>query len=467
RCVFKHHVYLCVVSTALMAGLSLITSHTSKAYAEQNCGSKGGGVVKTISGGEPIVCDRSSGTRTLNSSGGGEIKIDMDKGSGKAAGAAVTVTGQGTNITIIAKKLTVKGGSGDKPVIKVYDGGALTLNEEVNVTGVTEMQKAIVVEGQGSSVTLNGVLKGIERGEVKVSNEGMVVLGEKVTGIEEVKVKINDGGMVTLMEDVTFNNGSEAGIKITGSGAGKASVIGVGKTMTVTKGSGIEVEAGSGKVDATVMMLKIKGGSGGTGEMTMNMVEVSGFTVGVNAKSGTVNINGKSTIEVIAGGTGLWVGGTGNASMMGGKITGSGGGSGTGMNVQNGTGTLTSVDISKFGKGVEATGGKLKINMGSITFESGRGNWGMKASGEASATLTNMTIEGTGSGQGTGTGVVMESMGKTLTMMGVNILQVKMGVKVETGAVADLTKVTIKGGWGDGNGVICDGDGDNEWGGED
>ncbi|WP_152023195.1 hypothetical protein [Bartonella bovis] len=239
RCVFKHHVYLCVVSTALMAGLAL-TSHTSKAYAQaHNCGSGGSGVVKTISSDQPIVCD-SRGTRILNSSSREEININMDRHSREEA--AVTVK-NGADITIIKKLKVINGSGSGKPVIKVYGGGKLTLNQEVDVEGAT-IKKEIEVEGRNSSVTLNGVLTGIERGEVKVSKGGMVVLGEGVKGIEEVKVKINDGGGTVRFDgNVTFNNGSEAGIQITGNGAGKATVMGVGKagemvTMTVN-GKGV------------------------------------------------------------------------------------------------------------------------------------------------------------------------------------------------------------------------------------
>ncbi|WP_146023870.1 hypothetical protein, partial [Bartonella bovis] len=148
-----------------MAGLAL-TSHTSKAYAQaQNCG-RGGGSVGVVSGNEPIVCDRSSGTKTLNSSSGGEIEINMNTGSGEAA---VTVK-NGANITIVAKKLKVTGSKGSGlPVIKVLSGGKLTLNQEVDVKGVTGMiKKEIVVDGSESSVTLKGVLKGFDGGEVKV-----------------------------------------------------------------------------------------------------------------------------------------------------------------------------------------------------------------------------------------------------------------------------------------------------------
>ncbi|WP_146023847.1 hypothetical protein, partial [Bartonella bovis] len=306
-----------------MAGLSFITSHT-KAYAEKlDCGSGSVVVVRGVVVYEPIVCD-GGGKRTLNSISGREIKINMDMGGGSKE-AAVTVTGQGTNITIM-KKLKVTGSKGSGlPVIKVEKGGKLTLNEEVDVKGAT-IKKEIVVDGAGSSVTLKGVLKGFERGEVKVSNEGMVVLGKGVEGIEEVKVKINDGGTVRLMRNMTFNNGTEAGIKIEGSG-GNASVIGVGSgktvTMTVkgTRADGIQMD-GTGK--ASVVMLKIVGTGSGkgvdmqneTGTMTLNMVNVSGFRVGVNAKSGKVNINGDSTITVANSGTGIMVSGSGATVKM-------------------------------------------------------------------------------------------------------------------------------------------------------
>ncbi|WP_208431901.1 hypothetical protein, partial [Bartonella bovis] len=331
RCVFKHHVYLCVVSTALMAGLALITSHTSKAYAQaHNCGS--GGVVGTVSDdNKPIVCDSSSGTKTLNSISSNEININMNKGGGSEE-AAVTVTGPGTNITIgkTLKVINGSGKSGSLPVIKVYGGGKLTLVEEVDVTKAT-IKKEIVVDGQGSSVTLNGVLKGFEG--VQVKNGGAVTLLKD--GVEIKKVEVNNGGMVTLNGNVTFNN-DEAGIKI--EGTGKASVMGVGKagemvTMTVNgKGAdGIQMDGDGGT--ANVVMLNIKGGSGagstGTGvdvqngTMELNKIEVSGFKMGVHANKGTVKLMGESKITVEDGGTGIMVSGSGaTVKMMEGSITG-------------------------------------------------------------------------------------------------------------------------------------------------
>ncbi|WP_158245041.1 hypothetical protein, partial [Bartonella bovis] len=84
----------------------------------QNCGNRGsGGVVKTISSGEPIVCD-GGGTRMLNSTSSGEIKIDMDTGSVKEA--AVTVK-NGADITIIKKITVIKGSGSGLPVINVLN----------------------------------------------------------------------------------------------------------------------------------------------------------------------------------------------------------------------------------------------------------------------------------------------------------------------------------------------------------
>ncbi|WP_146023840.1 hypothetical protein, partial [Bartonella bovis] len=445
-----------------MAGLSLITSHTSKAYAKQNCGNRGGvGVVKTIQhNDQPIVCS-SGETRILSSTrDGNEIEINMDRGPVKAAGAAVTVTGQGTNITIL-KKITVINGSGSGlPVIKVLSGGKLTLDQEVNVTGVTEMQKVIVVDGGNSSVMLNGKLTGFEG--VQVKNGGMVVLGEGVKTITGTGsgsgVVIDGGGTVRFDESVTFNNVTEAGIKIKGSGMGKATVMGNLKTMTVTKGSrgdgvGIQMDGTGGT--ASVVMLKIKGeGSGGmgvdvqNGTMTLTGVEISEFRVGVHAQNGTVKLMGESKITVEANGTGIMVGRTGNASMMGGSIKGGGSGQGTGVQ-GSGTVTLNMVDVSGVKVGVDMQGGTLEMNKGSINFTGERGSYGVRASGGATAELTKVTITGKGSGQGVG--VIKDGAG-TMTMTEVGISGVKVGVHAKSGTLnmmgGTVTFESGSGNWG-------------------
>ncbi|WP_204379483.1 right-handed parallel beta-helix repeat-containing protein, partial [Bartonella bovis] len=254
-------------------------------------------------------------------------------------------------------------------------------------------------------------------------------------------------------------------------------------------GVGIQMDGTGGT--ANVVMLKIVGsGAGSTGkgvdvqgmgEMTLNKVGIDGFKMGVHARSGKVNINGDSTITVANSGTGIMVSGNGGAvSMMQGKIMGGGGSGMYGVQGMGGTVTLTSVGIEGFKKGVEATGGKLVMMGGTVTFEDGRGNFGVKVGGTGTADLTKVTIKGTGSGQGTG--VIMES---SKTMTEVDILQVEKGVEVQrgtldmmggtvtftggagnygvhvqNGATANLTSVKIKGtGSGQGTGVYVEGTG--------
>ncbi|ENN91913.1 hypothetical protein m02_10360 [Bartonella bovis m02] len=119
--------------------------------------------------------------------------------------------------------------------------------------------------------------------------------------------------------------------------------------------------------------------------------------------------------------------------MMGGTIMGKGGG--TGVIMEGGTVKMSNVGISNVEKGVYVGGGKLVMNMGSITIKSGAGNGnygvGVGVSG-GSAELMKVTIMG--SGKGMGTGVYMGSEGKMLMMDGVKILQVEKGVSVGVGS---------------------------------
>uniref|UniRef100_UPI0013047F78 hypothetical protein n=1 Tax=Bartonella bovis TaxID=155194 RepID=UPI0013047F78 len=142
------------------------------------------------------------------------------------------------------------------------------------------------------------------------------------------------------------------------------------------------------------------------------------------------------------------------------------------------TANLTDVKIMGTGgkgKGVWMKQGTLTMTRGSIEF---KGDYGVKIeSGVTNARLTDVAIRGEGAG-GNGKGVIMESS-KTLTMTGVNISGVKMGVEATAGtltingnstimfnngrdnygvrasggATVELTKVTITGTSGQGKGV--------------
>ncbi|WP_192812521.1 hypothetical protein [Bartonella bovis] len=472
----------------MLAGLSLITSHT-KAYAQsQNC-------TIVSDNNKPIVCDKSSGTMVLNiNRGGKEIKIDMSGHSGKEA---VKITGSGTNImTTKSLKFTVTGAvKGSGPVIKVEKGGKLMLHEgvEVDVTGVTGMKKVIMVDG--GMLMVDKQLTGVEGVQVK---GGMIVLGDGVKKVVGGRSEgwggsgvefIGTGGTLMMMGDVTFEGVTE-GININGGGSGgAANVMGMGMglektTMTVkNSGSGvvgIKVQD-TGKINATVMGLKIVGSGkgvvmGGTGKGTLmlNMVEISGFEKGVEATAGTLKMMGESKITFKEGGTGLEVKGGASATMMGGKIVGSGTGSKGVVMESEGVLMLTNVDISNvggsgsngkygvkmtggtvvmmggsimgFATGVEASKGTLKM-MGGSTITVKENGTGLSVSGKASATMMGAVIKGT---DGKGYGVKMT--GGTVEMDKVGILQVEKGVEVTNGTVTMMgTTIMVKSGAGNGN----------------
>ncbi|ENN90768.1 hypothetical protein BBbe_10430 [Bartonella bovis 91-4] len=95
----------------------------------------------------------------------------------------------------------------------------------------------------------------------------------------------------------------------------------------------------------------------------------------------------------------------------------------------NGTGTLTisGVQISEVKMGVEAITGTLTIKGGEIGFKDGAGNYGVRVQNGATANLTSVTIKGEG-GNGEGSkGVWMESSGKMM-MTNVRISDVDKGV---------------------------------------
>ncbi|WP_158244993.1 hypothetical protein, partial [Bartonella bovis] len=154
--------------------------------------------------------------------------------------------------------------------------------------------------------------------------------------------------------------------------------------------------------------------------------------------------------------------GAANANITGATITG-GGATGTGV-IKDGTGTmtLTKVDISGVKVGIQVTSGNLTVNMGEIkdvqtgidmsgsgklvvnngariTVKNGVGNYGVKVGREVTANLTDVRIEGMGSGKG----VIMESS-QTLTINGGEIKNVEKAVLMKEGTVT-MTGVQISG----------------------
>ncbi|AQX30164.1 hypothetical protein BscR1v2_002090 [Bartonella schoenbuchensis R1] len=256
RCVLKHHVCLCVLSTAVLAGLALITAQT-KVYAKSlNCN----GFVNDRASGEPddprgdsetgkIECDGSGryeggygrgnmrGKRYQRVTGGiggsnGELSGNRDIDMGKDLKPAVKVYNK-ADITIVGK-LTVKDKNSKStgPAIQVESGGVLTLAGEVDIQNVN---KGIVADGKGSSVT---VLKG-----------SIGVRGDYVIGV-------SNGGTVTLMG--TNFTGVRQGIVFKGS-TGEANVMGVGAKINLANGGTGVIMQGKGRANATVMNMTIQG----------------------------------------------------------------------------------------------------------------------------------------------------------------------------------------------------------------
>ncbi|ENN91339.1 hypothetical protein m07a_02110 [Bartonella schoenbuchensis m07a] len=348
RCVLKHHVCLCVLSTAVLAGLALITAQT-KVYAESlNCNgianTYGTGVPGNPSGDNPnkrIECD-GRGMKDLS----GKRTIDMDKD----LKPAVKVHGRTTNITIVGKlTVTDNGKRNTGPAIQVYNQGVLTLAGEVSITGV---HKGIVAESKGSVIVTRGVI-GVREGGgavIEVKNGGDVML------IKEVKV--NGGGNNTGIEvggtggTVTLGGASFTGVNkgIVFKGSGNVMGGAGGATINLADGGvGIKME-GTGRDNATVMNMTINGGRGsvgaevtGEGTLVLNKVTMTNVQTGARVSNGKLTVMGGEIQASGVGGTGAEVSGGdlmlsggvkiagttmglrvagGSATMMGGKITG-------------------------------------------------------------------------------------------------------------------------------------------------
>ncbi|WP_208541685.1 right-handed parallel beta-helix repeat-containing protein [Bartonella capreoli] len=422
RRVFNHHVCLCVLSTAILAGLALMTSQ-NKVYAQaQNCKGLAGG--NQDKGKEPIVCDGTTNGSGWSVDGGwGELSgenrnIDMSVHSGQVA---VTVyNGSGGRAKIMIKsKLTVrdKSGKNNNPAIKVYNKGELVLVGGVDVTGV---QKGIEVSGSGSSVT-------VVKGTIGVKNGGGGSL-----------IEVKDGGKVMLMEGVTMKN-VKMGMKIKGNG--NASVKG-GATIEVGhSGTGVEVD---GTANANVVDMTIMGkgtGAGvlinGRGTVVMTKVTMKDVAMGARVSNGVLEMIGKSTIAVGGNGTGLEVKG-GKVMMMGGSITGNGN-TGTGVEVSgmNATVTMMGVTLKDVDTGARVSGGTLTLNGGSTIKVGGVGGNGVSVSGGDVVMMGKTTINVTGVGMG------LNVTDGTLTVTGTTTIEV--GGSGGTGMYVTGGEVTMSG----------------------
>ncbi|MEL6093923.1 beta strand repeat-containing protein [Bartonella schoenbuchensis] len=433
RRVFNHHVCFCVLSTAILAGLALMTSQT-KVYAAQNCkGLAGSG--DGDQGNGLIVCD---GKGPDGTGAGGVLsgRRDIDMGKHPRDEAAVTITGASTKIRISSElKVTNSRGSSNNMAIKVSGQGKLTV-DDATVTGV---QKGIVVEGPSSSVTIvQGTIGVRAQGGgslIEVSNNGEVVLMKDVkvgtiSGNKEV-ILIDGGGDVMLM-GTRFDN-VKTGIVVRGR-TGTATVRG-GATITL-QGSGSKGLKMEGTASANVGNVTIMGSGGkgtgaevSSGTLTLNMVQLKQLETGAKVTNGTLEILGKSTINVAAGGTGV--------------------------KVLSGTANVTSTTITlqgNGGKGLNVTNGKVKMMGGSITGK-GSETTGVEMGGSADVTLTSVTMKDVKAG------ITMEGQDGVLTLNGTTKIQVVSGgtgLEVKGSGTVTMMSGEITAG-GSGKGVVISG----------
>ncbi|WP_343358100.1 right-handed parallel beta-helix repeat-containing protein [Bartonella schoenbuchensis] len=497
RRVFNHHVCLCVLSTAILAGLALMTSQT-KVYAQaQNCKGLGG---SDDNENQPIVCDGGKDGRGSGSGGGpaksgewgvlsGENRnIDMSKHSDKAAVEVYNGSGGEAKIRISSSLKVTDNGGKNNTAIKVHKGGELVLVGDVNVTGV---KKGIVVDGRGSSVMVMTGSIGVKTGGggslIEVKNGGEVMLNKWVT-IKTVsenvngEVVINNGGTVTL-DGQDFKNVT-TGIKIKGT-TGIATVRGRATINLASSGTGLEVEG-----TANVMELNINGSGGkGTGvvingrtaNVTLNSVTMKQLETGARVTGGnaTVMMMGGS-ITVGGNGTGLDVSGmNATVTMMGTTVTGNGN-TGTGVEVtgMNAMVTMMGVTMKQLETGARVSKGTLRLNGDSTIDVTGSGS-GVSVSGSGTLMMSGMTtieVAGVGMGlnvdggtvmvtgtttievAGGGTGIYAKS--GTLMMSGMTTIEVGAGGKGlevtggEVTMMGGMTKITVT---GDGTGMYVTG----------
>ncbi|ENN92678.1 hypothetical protein m07a_01890 [Bartonella schoenbuchensis m07a] len=472
RCVLKHHVCLCVLSTAVLAGLALITAQT-KVYAQsKNCnGIANPGASRPGSDSDSpkgkIECDGSDGRGKKINTLSGNRTIDMGTESNKPA----VKVHNGADITIVSDTLIITDSSQSKstsPAIQVESGGKLMLAGNVDIKDV---KKGIVADGKGSSVTVNRGKIGVRaNGDavIEVKNGGEVTLNRGVTVSGGGIVVGEGGGTVTLM-GTNFTR-VRNGIVFMGD-KGTANVIGVGgATINLADGNstGVIMQGREG-ANATVMSMTINGGRGsmGTtgaevtdGTLELNRVNISEVEMGARVTkgkltvmggeiqasgtggtgaevtgSGVVMLMGKSTITVGRSGTGLRVTGSGSVNMVGGSIQASGGDGMTGV-IVNTSGDVTlsgGVKIAGTTMGLRVAGGSATMMGGKIT---GGGNGAGVTGTGGDVTLEGITISGVG------TGVSMEGTGR-LTMNNVTIKGEDNGYGVNASGEVTLTEVKI------------------------
>ncbi|OPB29072.1 Right handed beta helix region [Bartonella sp. WD12.1] len=411
------------------------------------------------------------GEVTLTSVGveGFETGVKVSKGMVMISGASTKITAKGQNA--VGLQITGEGkaivtgatitAEGDRAVGLQITGG------KAEVTGATikgnggrsGTSKGVVVDTLSeegvklTNVTIESFATGMEvkKGTVKISGES------KIAGISTgLSVQ---GGTVTM----TRGTISEGGVYMSG---GTLMLEGV----TVSGNNGVRMSGGTfkmirGKITGSETSTGVD--MSGKGEVTLEEVDISEVTMGVQMLGGKKLTMERGSITVVENGVGVSVEGGEEVTVNldGTKITGSGtsrngvyvGSSVTGavtlkdvmisqvrkgVEVKGGATaslTLTDVMVSGVQMGVSMMGGKsLTMTKGSIGFTR---SYGVYVGGEMTAKLTKTVITGSGGGNG-GTGVY--ATGGEVTLTDVTISQVGTGVDISGGKSLTMKDGMIK-----------------------
>ncbi|OPB29068.1 hypothetical protein BWD121_000730 [Bartonella sp. WD12.1] len=478
RRVLKHHVCFCFLSTALLAGVSLIATQ-EKVYAQSqgNCRV----VADTGSDGEqPIVC----GGRERGDASDVVLRDNRDIDMGKYLGMpAVEVHGDADITMSGTLRVTNTGDRGrssndNQPAIKVHDGGVLKLMEAT----IVDVSKGI--EADGGFVTVVAGSIGVKNGGdavIEVSKGGRVTLMMKGRGVSgggsnSTGIEVGDGGGTVELMGTGFTD-VKTGIMIKGAGEASVTMTGKGTTITVgSNGKGIVME-GQGEAEVTGGTIEGSGSVVGavvsSGTLTLMGTSFTKVTMGAQVSGdGKLKIEGSSTkITVTKNGVGLNVSGKGSATVTNVKIVGNEKGQGvvmmgegevtlmgttvesfsTGVSVSDGTVKINGESMIKAagdGVGIKVEGGTLKINGESTIEAKGKDGVGIKVEGTGKANVNMMggKIQGHGNESGQGIGVDMAGEG-TVELTKVTVSGFETGVKVTNGTmkIEGSSKITATG----------------------
>ncbi|OPB30089.1 hypothetical protein BWD121_011350 [Bartonella sp. WD12.1] len=340
----------------------------------------------TMSGGKSLTMERGSITVVENGVG---VSVE--------GGEEVTVNLDGT-------KITGKGGGTSKGV---YVGGKVK-SAELTLTDVTVSEVATGVQ------MLGGKKLTMERGSITVVENGV---GVSVEGGEEVTVNLD-------------------GTKITGKGGGTSKGVSVGskvKSAELTLTDVTVSQVGTG--------VYVKGGA--TASLTLTDVTVSEVATGVQMLGGKKLTMTGGSIGFTRS-YGVNVGGE-MTQLTKTVITGSGeavnSGVSKGVYATGGEVTLTDVEISKVGTGVQMLGGKK------LTMERGEIKEFTTAGVSVGISVISAELKGTViTGKGSGTGVKVEDRATaSLTLTDVMVSEVATGVEMKAGNDLTISGGMIKG----------------------